>query len=42
MYILKRSLNRAPFYSLIFLSYDEEPRVIGIIVGNFMPLEDSL
>ena len=26
-------------YSDIFLSYDEDPRVIGIIVGNFMPLE---
>lgn len=39
MYILKRSLNRAPFYLLNFLSYDEEPRVIGIIVGNFIPLE---
>lgn len=28
-----------PKYSDIFLSYDEDPRVIGIIVGNFMPLE---
>ena len=28
-----------PKYRDIFLSYDEDPRVIGIIVGNFMPLE---
>jgi repressor LexA len=25
-------------YKDIFISYDEDPRVVGIIVGNFMPL----
>ncbi len=29
-----------PKYKDIFISYDEDPRVVGIIVGNFMPLED--
>lgn len=29
-----------PKYRDIFLSYDEEPRVVGIIVGNFFPLEE--
>ena len=23
----------------IFLSYDEDPRIVGIIVGNFIPLK---
>lgn len=26
-------------YKDIFISYDEDPRVVGIIVGNFRPLE---
>lgn len=26
-------------YRDIFLSYDEDPRIIGIIVGNFIPME---
>jgi len=26
-------------YEDIFLSYDEGPRIVGIIVGNFMPLK---
>ncbi|WP_270616032.1 XRE family transcriptional regulator [Streptococcus koreensis] len=30
------SLN--PKYEDIFLPYDEDPRIIGIIVGNFLPL----
>ncbi|WP_193308241.1 S24 family peptidase, partial [Streptococcus pneumoniae] len=32
------SLNRN--YSDKFAPYDENPRIIGKIVGNFMPLED--
>ena len=32
------SLNRN--YSDNFAPYDENPRIIGKIVGNFMPLED--
>lgn len=31
------SLN--PKYEDIFLSYDEDPRIVGIIVGNFMPIK---
>ena len=23
----------------IFLSYDEDPRIVGIIVGNFVPMK---
>ena len=34
-----RLVSINPKYTGIFLSYEEEPRVIGIIVGNFMPLE---
>ena len=26
-------------YKDIFISYDEDPRVVGVIVGNFIPLE---
>lgn len=26
-------------YKDIFLSYDEDPRIVGIIVGNFLPVE---
>ena len=29
-----------PKYRDIFLSYDEDPRIVGIIVGNFMPIVD--
>ena len=28
-------------YKEIFISYDENPRVVGIIVGNFMPLREG-
>lgn len=28
-------------YKDIFISYDEDPRVVGIIVGNFMPLKEG-
>lgn len=31
------SLN--PKYEDIFLSYDEDPRIVGIIVGNFVPMK---
>ena len=30
-----------PKYEDIFISYDEDPRVVGIIVGNFMPLKEG-
>jgi len=29
-----------PKYTDIFLSYDEEPRIVGIIVGNFMSVNN--
>ena len=35
--LLLVSIN--PKYEDIFISYDEDPRVVGIIVGNFMPME---
>jgi len=28
-------------YRDIFISYDEDPRVVGIIVGNFIPLKEG-
>lgn len=28
-----------PKYRDIFLSYDEDPRIVGIVVGNFMPIK---
>lgn len=28
-------------YEDIFISYDEDPRVVGIIVGNFIPLKEG-
>lgn len=28
-------------YDNIFISYDEDPRVVGIIVGNFIPLKEG-
>ena len=28
-----------PKYRDIFLSYDEDPRVVGIVIGNFIPLK---
>ena len=33
-----RLVSINPKYEDIFISYDEDPRVVGIIVGNFMPL----
>ena len=34
-----RLVSINPKYEDIFITYDEDPRVVGIIVGNFMPLE---
>ena len=34
-----RLVSINPKYKDIFLSYDEDPRIVGIIVGNFMPIE---
>ena len=34
-----RLVSINPKYQDIFLSYDEDPRIIGIIVGNFIPFE---
>ena len=34
-----RLVSINPKYKDIFISYDEDPRVVGIIVGNFMPFE---
>ena len=33
-----RLVSINPKYKEIFLHYDEDPRIIGIIVGNFLPL----
>ena len=34
-----RLVSINPKYKDIFIYYDEDPRVVGIIVGNFMPLD---
>ena len=34
-----RLVSINPRYDDFFISYDEDPRVVGVIVGNFMPLE---
>ena len=34
-----RLVSINPNYKDIFLSYDEDPRIVGIIVGNFLPVE---
>ncbi len=36
-----RLVSINPKYRDIFISYDEDPRVVGIIVGNFMPLQEG-
>lgn len=33
-----RLVSINPNYKDIFLSYDEDPRIVGIIVGNFVPM----
>lgn len=35
-----RLVSINPKYEDIFLSYDEEPRIVGIIVGNFVPVDN--
>ena len=34
-----RLVSINPKYQEIFLSYDEDPRVVGVIVGNFIPFK---
>ena len=34
-----RLVSINPKYEDIFLSYDEDPRIVGIIVGNFVPMK---
>lgn len=34
-----RLVSINPTYKDIFIPYNEDPRVVGIIVGNFMPIE---
>lgn len=34
-----RMVSINPNYKDIFLSYDEDPRIVGIIVGNFVPMK---
>lgn len=36
-----RLVSINPRYDDIFISYDEDPRVVGIIVGNFMPFKEG-
>ena len=36
-----RLVSINPKYENIFIPYDEDPRVVGIIVGNFMPLKEG-
>ena len=35
-----RLVSINPRYDDIFISYDEDPRVVGVIVGNFIPLKE--
>ena len=34
-----RLVSINPKYKDIFISYDEDPRIVGVIVGNFLPLK---
>ena len=36
-----RLVSINPKYKDIFITYDEDPRVVGIIVGNFIPLKEG-
>ena len=36
-----RLVSINPKYENLFISYDEDPRVVGIIVGNFIPLKEG-
>ena len=37
-----RLVSINPRYDDILISYDEDPRVVGVIVGNFMPMENQV
>ena len=34
-----RLVSINPKYKDIHISYEEDPRIVGIIVGNFVPME---
>ena len=36
-----RLVSINPKYEEIFIYYDEDPRVVGVIVGNFIPLKEG-
>ena len=36
-----RLVSINPRYDDILISYDEDPRVVGVIVGNFIPLKEG-
>lgn len=36
-----RLISINPRYDDILISYDEDPRVVGVIVGNFIPLKEG-
>ena len=36
-----RLVSVNPRYDDIFISYDEDPRVVGVIVGSFIPLKEG-
>ena len=36
-----RLVSINPKYEDMFISYDDDPRVVGIIVGNFIPLKEG-
>ena len=36
-----RLVSINPKYEDIFISYDEDPRVVGVIVGNFIPMKEG-
>lgn len=36
-----RLVSINPRYDDIFISYDKDPRVVGVIVGNFIPLKEG-
>ena len=36
-----RLVSINPKYEDIFISYDEDPRVVGVIVGSFIPLKEG-
>ena len=36
-----RLVSINPKYEDLFITYDEDPRVVGIIVGNFIPLKEG-